>query len=291
MHEFLNEDYVDEESFISYQHANIIISLFFAIFDFVIIVVSSLNLKSKNDHISILKHKLIKLFIIDIINRILYTRKKNYKGIFGELISSVMSTSQFYFVISFIDEVSYISKNNILKNTQSILEAFKLCFIFFITTFSYENIHFTLSVYLNVNNFTLTRIIILIQSFIIIFWIYKLSKKFKEKVTQIGNHMMNSQTAKKRKIYLIILGSPNSCMALFIIYYALKIIFIFIKNPEFILYANIVLNILKGTCIYYVFLLCELIIYILNKTKKEKEEQKRKVVKINVEEGDKLMKE
>lgn len=293
MHEFLNEDYVNKDDIVSYQHANIIISLFFAIFDFVIIVISSLNLKSKNEHISILKHKLIKLFIIDIINRILYTRKKNYKGLLGELISSVMSTSQFYFVISFIDEVLLISKNNVLKNTNSVLEAIKLCIIFFITTFSYENILFTLSVYLkNLNNFKLNRIIILIQSFCIIFLIYKLSKNIKEKVIQIGKNMMNSQTHQKQKMYLIILGSPNSCMALFVVYYALKIIFIFIKNPAFILYANIVLNILKGTCIYFVFLLCELIMYILNKIKVEKEEKKRKLeLKANIEEVDELMKD
>ena len=93
MDDYLNEKYVDKESISSYENSDIIITLIFAMLDLIIIIISLLNLKSHNYNILKLKHKIIKLFIIDIIIRILYTRKYNKWTIYKEILLTVLNTS------------------------------------------------------------------------------------------------------------------------------------------------------------------------------------------------------
>ena len=76
--------------------------------------------------------------------------------------------------------------------------------------------------------------------------------------------------------YLFIIGSPLSCLVLFIFYYIVKIIFLFILKPVFALYASILVNILGNTSKYFTFLVCQIIIYVLNKISNEKEKRKQK---------------
>ena len=49
----------------------------------------------------------------------------------------------------------------------------------------------------------------------------------------------------------------------------------FIKRPVFFIYANIVLNIIKDASKYFTFFICELIIYMLDKIKTEKEKNNK----------------
>lgn len=288
MHDFLDDKYVDMESIMSYQNSDILISLFFALIDIIIIIFSSLNLKSNSYHITMLRHKIIKLFIIDIISRLLYTKKYNKWNLFRELISSFLNTSQFFLIFSFINEVLLISKSSTSKKMELKRETILFCLIFLIITFPYENIPF-ISFKLRFINFKVNKIIILVQSYCILLCIYKIYNNIKEKIVQIGNNMIN-ETGKKKKIYLIIIGSPISCLILFSFHYALKIIFVFIKNPIFLIYANILLNILKETSIYFIFLLCQLILYILNKIKTDKEKKSQIEFKRYIEEIDDIMK-
>ena len=71
----------------NYENAEIMFTLFFAFIDFVIIIFSLINLKSKNKKIYMLKYKLFTLIIADIVSRILYSLQfykeiRLYKNVF-----------------------------------------------------------------------------------------------------------------------------------------------------------------------------------------------------------------
>ena len=255
--DYKNEKYIDKESIYSYENSDIIISVFFAILDLISIVIFSINLIPENKDINTLKQKLIKLFSIDIIIRILYTRRYSTWSIYKELSLNIMTSIQFYLIISFFSLSLYNTKE--LKLKGSIL---KYCCCFFLITFSYEKI-IDFFLIQNFYSFLIHKIIILIQSFGILYCIYKLFKDLQKNMDIIRVKIID-EYRKKDKIYLLILGSPKSSFILFLFYYALKIIAAFIINPVFIIYISIGLNILKETSKYFIFFVCQAIIWHLN---------------------------
>ena len=255
--DYKNEKYIDKESIYSYENSDIIISVFFAILDLISIVIFSINLIPENKDINTLKQKLIKLFSIDIIIRILYTRRYSTWTIYKELSLNIMTSIQFYLIISFFSLSLYNTKE--LKLKGSIL---KYCCCFFLITFSYEKI-IDFFLIQNFYSFLIHKIIILIQSFGILYCIYKLFKDLQKNMDIIRVKIID-EYRKKDKIYLLILGSPKSSFILFLFYYALKIIAAFIINPVFIIYISIGLNILKETSKYFIFFVCQAIIWHLN---------------------------
>ena len=271
MDDYLNEKYVDKESISSYENSDIIITLIFAMLDLIIIIISLLNLKSHNYNILKLKHKIIKLFIIDIIIRILYTRKYNKWTIYKEILLTVLNTSQFYLIISFFDEILYDSKVSKLKKSNDKAKRVKLCILFFIFTFSYEKMTYPPSVtyyfYIKIN-----KLILLLECFVILYCIYKIYNELKIKIIEIGNNIINR--------------SPLSSLTLFMIYYILTLCFLFIKKPVFLIYANIVLNIIMNSAKLFTFFICEAIIYVLNEINVEKENERIKKNKRYIDEVD-----
>lgn len=273
MEEFLNEEYVDKESILSYEKSDIIVTIFFAIIDLLVIIISSLNLKSKNKTMTILKSQLVKIFIIDIIMRVLYTKKYSTWNVYKEILLVIMNGSQFYIVISFLDTVADNPKSTTsLKQSRNFNKRMKLLFLFFFVNFSYGKLIFYLFALSKNYIININKSIILIQSFGVICLIYMFYKDFKHKVSEIVNNLINPKY-KKRKLHLVILGSPLSLLLLYYVYETLKVISIFIKNHVFLLYANIALNILKDTCKYFVFFVCEAIIYVLNQIQIEKDKE------------------
>jgi len=255
--DYKNEKYIDKESIYSYENSDIIISVFFAILDLISIVLFSINLIPENKDINTLKQKLIKLFSIDIIIRILYTRRYSTWSIYKELSLNIMTSIQFYLIISFFSLSLYNTKE--LKLKGSIL---KYCCCFFLITFSYEKI-IDFFLIQNFYSFLIHKIIILIQSFGILYCIYKLFKDLQKNMNIIRVKIVD-EYRKKDKIYLLILGSPKSSFILFLFYYSLKVIAAFIINPVFIIYISIGLNILKETSKYFIFFVCQAIIWHLN---------------------------
>ena len=273
MEEFLNEEYVDKESILSYEKSDIIVTIFFAIIDLLVIIISSLNLKSKNKTMTILKSQLVKIFIIDIIMRVLYTKKYSTWNVYKEILLVIMNGSQFYIVISFLDTVADNPKSTTsLKQSRNFNKRMKLLFLFFFVNFSYGKLIFYLFSLSTKYIININKSIILIQSFGVICLLYIFYKDFKNKVSKIVNNLINPKS-KKRKLHLLILGSPLSLLLLYYVYETLKVISIFIKNHVFLLYANIALNILKDTCKYFAFFICEAIIYVLNQIQIEKDKE------------------
>lgn len=284
MEEYLKEEYVDKESIMSYEKSDIIVTIFFAIIDILVIVVSSLNLKARDKNITILKHQLIKIFIIDIIMRMLYTKKYSTWSISKELLLTILNSCQFYLVISFLYEVAFNPKaTTTYKKSIARYRRFRLCILFFMITFSYEKLIMLIGFSKNVI-IIFKKIIIFLQSIFIICCLNIFYKDFKKKIFEIINNIINEKS-KIGNIGLIIMGSPQSILVLYLFYFFLKIIVVFIKTPLFHIYANILLNILKDTCKYFMFFLCEAIIYLLNQIKSEKEKESRKELG-DIEESD-----
>ena len=264
MEKYLEENDPIKISIDCYEKSDVILSIFFAFIDLVSILFFVLKIISQNEKVIKLKAKLFKLFIIDFILRLLYTRKYTSWTLSKEIFMTFMSTVQFYLVLSFIlIAMNSEEESNLIKN----------CPIFFLITFSYEYI-FDLSSKSNLT-ILLNKITLLLQSIFTLYCIYEISEAFKDKVVNIVN-ILKSKDDKLDKLNLFILGSPQSCYFLFYFYYILKMIFIFIKNPIFVIYANILLNIVKEASKLFSFFICIAILYQLNKMKMKIDEEQKK---------------
>ena len=256
MDEHLNHEFKQ-----NYENAEIILTLFFAFIDFIIIIFSLFNLKSKNKKIYMLKYKLFALIIIDIISRILYSMQFHKEvRLYKECVFSIINTSQLYLILSFLEQ-SYndtkITKKGkfFKKNSKK-----KLCIIFSVVTFSYDK--FSSS----------QKEVCLIQSFIILYCAYVLYVKLKTKIIKIVGNIMKQTTFTDIRIFFCILGSPLPCIMFFIGYYALKIIFLCLENQNMIIYANIILNIIKDSSKFFLFFILEILLYAVAGVKMEKEQ-------------------
>ena len=282
----MNEKYLDKASLTSYERSDIFINIFFAILDSIFIVFSLLNIKSTVKKISQLKKNIIKVFIIDIIIRILYSKKYNAWNIYKEFLLSIFNTSLFYLVISIFYLVLYIQNMSSLKQSQEFKQRVRLSLIFFFSTFSYYKIPF-ISSNSFINRFI--KVFHVLQCILIIIIIFKFQEEIKSKITKIANNFIK-ETKSKKNLYLIILGSPLSCLILFTIYFIIKIItIIFIKSPRYIVYIRIILNIINETCKYFCFLICEAIIYVANQIIIIKEQKIKKNYNYYIEETEEII--
>ena len=244
----------------NYEFAEIILTLLFAGLDLIIIIISLINLKSKNKNIYLMKYKLFSLFIVDIFLRILYSiNYYNIKPIFKEFILSFLVCLQFFLILTFLEQAYNDTKLHKKGKFYNILKPSHLCFIFFLVSFPY-------------NKFTSSKIeICFLQSLIIIYCILVLYSRLKNKIIKIAENLKIQTNKLDRKLFTFILGSPPLCLLFFISYYILRIIFLFIENPESIIYANIILIIIKDSSKYFMFLILEIMLYVLSQSKMEKE--------------------
>ena len=256
MDEYLDRDFIE-----NYENADIILTLLFAFVDIIIILFSIFNLSSKNQKIYFLKYKLFSLFIIDILLRILYVKKYyKEKSFFKECLFSSLMSAQFFLILSFLEQAYYdtriIKKGKIYKK----LNIKFICISFSIITFPYDK--FASS----------QKGICFFQSIIIIYSIFVLYSRLKNKIIKIVQNIINQTKLQDKNIFFCVLGSPLPCLIFFITYYVLRILFLFLENPDFIIYANIILKIIKDSSKYFLFFILEIILFIIsdNKMKKEK---------------------
>ena len=245
----------------NYENAEIMLTLLFAFIDFIVIIFSLFNLKSKNKKIYMLKCKLFALINIDIISRILYSIQFHKETrLYKECIFSIIFASQLYLILSFLEQsyndTKITKKGKFFKKDNKK----KICIIFSVVTFSYDK--FSSS----------QKEVCLIQSFIILFCTYVLYVKLKIKIIKTVSNIMKQTTFTDKRIFFCILGSPLPCIMFFIGYYALKIIFLFLENQNMIIYANIILNIIKNSSKLFLFFVLETLLYAVSGVKMEKEQ-------------------
>lgn len=268
MFEYLSEN-IEKQSINSFKNSGFILTFLFSFLDFSLIIISLLNFNSKNKLIIALKSKLIKIFTLDIIIRLLYIIKYFDASIYKEIILSVMTTCQFYLIILFIDQIININKSSPLKISKNKNQRKKLCLLFFFLTFPYEKFLFKFSISLDLQ-LLINKIILIIRCICILTCLFKFYKLFKKKIIEIGKYLIK-ETHKKKRIFLFIIGSPTSCLFLLTSNYILNIIFTLFGSPIMYIYRSILLNIIKDTFKFFIFLLGEIIMYNLNKIKMKKE--------------------
>lgn len=259
MIDYLRE-HIDQYSIKSFESADVILTVIQCVLDIILIVISILNIKIKNKHIITLKSRMIKIFILDIIIRALYTKKYYLVNLPKEVLFSVLTTSQFYYILSFIDHSRYSQKELKVNLSTERKLRMKLCSIFIFLVFSYENFSFKLKFSYQFK-FIINKFILIIKNYCTILFLLNLYKILNTKIHEIGLILLEKKKNKKMAMFLY--GSPAPCLFLFCLYYVLSIAFVFVSKPVFFIYGSIVLNIMKNTSKYFLFLICVTIFYLI----------------------------
>jgi hypothetical protein len=255
------DEYFEQELIETYENAETILTLLFAFIDLIIIIFSLFNLKSKNKKIYLLKYKLFGLFLVDIVLRILYAKKYHkINSVYNEIVFSFLKTFQFFLILSFLEQIFNDTRLNKKGKFYKKLSCKQLCITFSLVIFSYEkfsNSH---------------KDICLIQSLIIIYCIFVLYTRLRNKIIKIVDNLASQKTNRRQNTYLFILGSPFICFIFYLTYYILKILFLTLENPDHIIYANIILKIIIDSSKYFLFSILELLLYVIDNKKMQKEQ-------------------
>ena len=255
------DEYFEQDLIETYESAETILTLLFAFIDVVIIICSLFNLNSKNKKIYLLKFKLIGLFLVDILLRIMYARKYHkLKSLYNEIVFTFLKTYQFFLILSFFEQIFNDTRLNKKGKFYKKLSCKQLCITFSLVTFSYEK--FSNS----------QKEICLIQSLIIIYCIFVLYILLKKKIIKIMDNLVSQKEDKRKKTYLCILGSPLISFLFYFSYYILRILFLTLESPDHIIYANIILKIIIDSSKYFLFSILELLLYVIGNNKMQKEQ-------------------
>ena len=261
---FIGKELLDDDSIVSVEISEKIHILLFAVIDAIIIVILSMNLRPKDQKLILLKHKILTIFIIDVIIRIINLRKYGNFVVYKEILTTVLQASQFYLIISFLQEITYNIKTSKQSKTNGLICRIKLCLLFLILSYSYEKLNFPKK-WDDFFYLPLYKMIILIESFMILDVILLNYTYFFQLIWFISNMIMNeSKVYQNNTIIKFLNGSPFSCLILFILYYALRVAFLFNTNPRYIIYSNVILIVIRYTIEYFVFFTCNIIAYLLN---------------------------
>ena len=255
------DEYFEQDLIETYESAETILTLLFAFIDVVIIICSLFNLNSKNQKIYLLKFKLFGLFLVDILLRIMYARKYHkLKSLYNEIVFTFLKTYQFFLILSFFEQIFNDTRLNKKGKFYKKLSCKQLCITFSLVSFSYEK--FSNS----------QKEICLIQSLIIIYCIFVLYTRLRNKIIKIVDNLVSQKEDRRKKTYLCILGSPLISFIFYFSYYILRILFLTLENPDHIIYANIILKIIIDSSKYFLFSILELLLYVIGNKKKQKEQ-------------------
>ena len=224
----------------------------FIFFSFLVLNITLFVLRNNNK--LLLKGKLFIFIFIDIIQKLLYNKKYNLiKSISQELLMSILTTSQFFLVISFIYEIFSIERLSHKNKYFGLISRFKLTIIFTLLIFPYH---------LFINR--IENICEIVQTLIISFFLYELYYYLNIVVKEII-YNNKSKDIQMRLIYNYLKDLNKICILLFICYYILKIILILIENRIIIFYIDFLLIIIDNGLKYLIFFILTAIIYKLPK--------------------------
>ena len=253
-------NYLNSETINDYEKAEIILNIFFSIFDFIIIVLTLTMFYSNNKDITNLCYQLIGIFFVDIIIRLyyIYLLQTNNSIVFlKEIILCIFRADLFYLTLSLFIQVSKVLK--IKEKIDIVLP----CTLYVLCFFSYDKIISFNPITVNSVTISFGSLILLTQSiFCIIFLYYVL-----DMVTPSINSMAKiiAQGYKTwNQVHKFISGAPLSIMLLFIIHYLIKIFILFFDSPMILLYGTIATNIFKNGAKYFVLFSCEIILYAIS---------------------------
>ena len=254
------KNYVNSQTINNYEKADVILSVFFSIFDFIIIILTLTIFYSNNKEITNLCYQLIGIFFVDIIIRLyhVFLLQKNNSNIFlKQIILCVFCADLFYLTLSLFAQVAKMLK--IKEKIDIVLP----CLLYALCFFGYDKIISFNPISIQSITISFGSLILLTQSlFCIIFFYYVI-----DMVTPSINSIVKiiAQGHKTwNQLHKFILGAPISILLLFIIHYLLKIFLLFLDSPMVLFYGTIATNIFKNGAKYFVLFSCEIILYALS---------------------------
>jgi hypothetical protein len=268
--------YLDINSIIAYEKSNNILNIIFVFIDLVLISLSIIKFRPTEDKLVKLRTILFSILLIDILFRTFHIFIFNIFNIkfYHDIINYSIATFQFYLILSL-----FISVLSVLKIKYEI-DISNLSFLFLLLTFPFNRFIPTNPISTDFFIGILKKILILAQSAFTIIFIYILYRVFKKKISKIVNLIIKedeSSDPSDELIHKFIIGSPLSCSLLFILYFLIKIYFLFVREPYTIFYGTIALDIIYNGALYFVFLICLTVVYALNKISTMKEKQLKKL--------------
>ncbi len=268
--------YLDINSITAYEKSNNILNIIFVFIDLVLISLSIIKFRPTEDKLVKLRTKLFSILLIDILFRTFHIFIFNIFNIkfYHDIINCSIATFQFYLILSL-----FISVFSVLKIKYEI-DISNLSFLFLLLTFPFNRFIPTNPISTDFFIGILKKILILAQSAFTIIFIYILYRVFKKKISKIVNLIIKedeSSDPSDELIHKFINGSPLSCSLLFILYFLIKIYFLFVREPSTIFYGTIALDIIYNGALYFVFLICLTVVYALNKISTMKEKQLKKL--------------
>ena len=262
-----------------YEKADIILSIFFSIFDFIVIILTLTVFYSNNKDISNLCYQLVGIFFVDIIIRLyhIYLLQKANSNIFiKETILCIFCADLFYLTLSLFIQVSKILK--IKEKIDIVLP----CLLYVLCFFGYDKI-ITFNP-ITFSSFTLSfgSLILLTQSLFCIIFYYYVLNMVSPSINSIVKIIAQGHKT-STPLHRFILGSPLSILSLFIIHYLIKIFLLFFGSPMVIFYGSIATNIFKNGAKYFVLFSCEIILYAMSdlvtqETKKKNDAEEIQII-------------
>ena len=271
----MTDNNIDTEAAENLKNADIILNNIFMIVDVFIMISVLLYFKITIKIINRLKYLLFRIFLTDIIIRLIYLLKYSMWNYFQILSSSFVSTFQFFLFLSFLEKIySNITK---IKGNNRELQKDIICFIFLLIIFPFSQMYFVSYYNFTLYFISIDKIIIIVQSLSAIIFSFKLYKIMTKKTEEIINII--KYDIQLQKIYNIIRSFPIECLALFTIYYLLIITFTLIKDTNIIFYGKLAIYVIKNASKFLIFLFCVLL---LNEIKKINNKSENKTMDNNL---------
>jgi hypothetical protein len=246
------DSYVSEEDLENIENAEITISYLF-IFINVCIIIIFLIILTKKQNIRALKIKFFLFFAIDIITRLFYIMTYYYSNkLLKEIFFSIMSASQFFLIISSLDQILDTKEFSFLASFTTKANPLELSILFFLFIFSYDKFSYSFSKYIS-----------FLQAILILICIYKLYNYLKLIILVIVEGI-NYNKNQNFLIYSFIKNLPFSSFQFFIGFHILKIMTLFVENTFYLIYMKIILVILKETSKYFAIFILGAILFILD---------------------------
>ena len=252
--------YMNSQTINDYEKAEVILSVFFSIFDFVVIILTLTVFYSNNKDITNLCYQIIGIFFVDIIIRLyhIFLLQKNNSSVFvKETILIIFCADFFYLTLSFFVQVSKMLK--IKEKIDIVLP----CLFYVLCFFGYDKIISFNPITIHSVTISFGSLLLLTQSLFCILFLYYVL----DMVTPMINSIVKiiAQGHKTwNQIHKFILGAPISILILFVIHYLIKIFLLFFDSPMVLFYGTIASNIFKNGAKYFVLFSCEIILYAIS---------------------------
>ena len=230
-----------------------IIYYIFIFFNFVILNLAIFILRA-NRKVLLLKGKLLIFFAIDILQKIIINKyNRSIKSISRELILSILTSFEFYLIISFLYEILNKERLSNKYKYVDLINRFKLSIIFTLLIFPYHTfINHNTNLFKNIEIFT---------TFCFILGIYQYLKIVINEVI----YNIQPEQFQMRQIYKYLNDLNNICAILFACYYILKIFSILIEKTIIIFYINFIMIVINNGLKYLIFFVLSAIILKLPK--------------------------